>query len=96
MGHTEQSPLDIHFFQSPEHEPTELHVVFDVPKDGFRFSAALLSQGQALLGKQVLSSLFPIASQFKTDLDAAIALGLGAFGFEWTGGTIGAFVEAAF
>jgi hypothetical protein len=95
VSHTEQPPLDIHFFQSPEHESAEFHVVFDVSENGFWLSAALLAQGQTLLREQVLSSLLPVASQFKIDLDAAIALGLGAFWFEWTGGTIGAFVKPA-
>ena len=39
--------------------------------------------------------MLAIASQFKTDLDTAIALGFGAFRFERAGSTIGAFVKPA-
>jgi hypothetical protein len=45
VSHAEQAPLDIHFFQSPEHESAELHIVFDIPENGFGLSATLLAQG---------------------------------------------------
>jgi hypothetical protein len=51
VGHAEQTPLDIHFFQTPEHKPAEFHVVFDIPENGFGLCAASLSQGNAGLSR---------------------------------------------
>jgi hypothetical protein len=96
VSHAEQPPLDIHFFQSPEHEPAELHIVFAISENGFRLSAALLSQGNALFREQIIFSLLAITPEFETDLDTAIAFGLGAFGFEWAGGAVKAFIETTF
>ena len=69
--------------------------MFDVPEDGFRFGTTELAQSNALLRKQVIPSLLAVALEFETDLDAAIALGLRAFGFERAGGAIQTFVETA-
>jgi len=49
-----------------------------------------------MLGEQIVCGLLAITSEFKTDLYAAIAFGLGTFGFERAGGAIGAFIESAF
>jgi hypothetical protein len=96
VGHAKQTPLDIHFFQSPEDEPAEFHVVFDISENGFGLSGTLLPQGQALLGEQVVPGLLAIALEFKADLHAAIVFGLRAFGFERAGSTIQTLIETAF
>lgn len=63
------------FFSPPEHESMELHIVFDIPENGFGLSAPSLAQGQAQLREQVLPGLLAIALEFKADLHAAIAAG---------------------
>jgi len=96
VSHAEQTPLDIHFFQTPEHKSAELHIVFDISENGFGLCAALLSQGQALLGEQVVPGLLAITLKLKADLHTAIAFRLGAFGFERAGGAIQTLIESAF
>ena len=40
--------------------------------------------------------MLAIPLEFKTDLHTAIAFGLGAFGFQWAGGTIQTLIKSAF
>lgn len=70
--------------------------MFDIPKYRFRLNRAFLAQCNALLGKQVLFGLLAKALEFKTDLDAPIACGFGAFGFERTISALCAFIKSTF
>ena len=82
MGNTYQSPLDIHFLQPPEVESAETLIVFDMSKDGFHLHRTPGTQGLAQLGSEIFASLAAIFEQLETDLDVAVAFGLGALALE--------------
>lgn len=70
MGDADQTPFELDFFQPAEHESTEAHIVFDVAEDGFVFNTSLFSQGDALLGEQIVPGLLAIMLQFEAELHA--------------------------
>jgi len=76
VSDADQTPLDLDFFQSAEHKSAEAHIVFEVAKDGFGFNTALLAQGHALLGEEVVSGLLAIALQFEAEFMRRLPLAL--------------------
>ena len=65
MSHAKQATLNLYFFQAPKHKSAKVHVVFYIPEHRFDFNTALLAQGDALLGEQIVFSLLAITAQFK-------------------------------
>jgi hypothetical protein len=57
MGEAGQRPLRLDFRKSSQVESSKIQVVFHIPECVLGFDAARLSQADALLGEQVLSSL---------------------------------------
>ena len=82
MGNANQTPLGIDLFKPPEEEPSDLHVLFDIPKDGFDISTALSTQTIPWVRGQVVSGLTAEMAQTKTDLHLAIAFCPGAIRLE--------------
>ena len=76
MGDAHQTPLCLDLLQASQVESSKAHVVFHIPKGGFGLDAALFSQGDALLGKQVLSGLSAVFPEFEADLDRRLPLAL--------------------
>jgi hypothetical protein len=85
MGAADQSPLRLGFLKASQVESSKTQVVFHIPECALGFNAARLSQADALLGEQVLSSLSSVFPELEADLDAAIAFCFGTLGFERTG-----------
>jgi hypothetical protein len=77
MGNADQSPLGFNLLEASQVESPETQVRFHIPEGAFGLDTELLSQGNALLGEQVLSGLSAIFSGFETDLNVAVTLGFG-------------------
>ena len=93
MGDTHQTPLGFDLLQAPETEPAEFTVVFDMPEDRLHVNIALDAEPLACFGEQIGFGLFPETPQAEADIQAAIALGIGTFGFEGTGVAVGGFID---
>ena len=82
MSNTDQQPFGIDFLLATQVKSAKAHVVFYVAERCFDIHRALGPQLLAPLGGEIFPSLFAILAELETDLDLAVALGLGTLALE--------------